>query len=131
MRRWELAQRSVRSLKSMVRLAYASCRLPGPRAAPRRLTQLRLGCPPVAGLSGGWFCGRDRAVATVLWRSPAAPDGQSAREADPNRVILYLDSAAPEKWALIGRALLTREREAGNAARSHRHQSESSRCVRA
>jgi hypothetical protein len=107
----ELAQRicALRSLQSMVRLAYAEppAAAGGPRLAHRRqLTQrCALGCLLlVAGLSGGWALRgmEPRAVATM----PAAISGgyqavSLAREADPNRVILHLDSAAPEKMRAV------------------------------
>ncbi|MDT3705218.1 MAG: hypothetical protein ROZ09_00220 [Thiobacillus sp.] len=112
----DLAQRvcSLRSLQSMVRLAYAEppAAAGTPRAAHRRQLMQRcvLGCLLlVAGLSGGWALRgmEPRAVATM----PAAIfDGgyhvvSLAREADPNRVILHLDSAAPGNMrAVLDRA---------------------------
>jgi intracellular sulfur oxidation DsrE/DsrF family protein len=107
----ELAQRvcAVRSLQSMVRLAYAEppAAAGGPHAAHRRQLMQRcaLGCLLlVAGLSGGWALRgmEPRAVATM----PAAISGgyqavSLAREADPNHVILHLDSAAPEKMRAV------------------------------
>jgi hypothetical protein len=124
----ELAQRvcSLRSLQSMVRLAYAeppvaACRLS--RAAPRRQFAQRcaLGCLILfAGLSGGWALrGLESQLVTA---APAPiPGGYQAvslaREADPNRVILHLDSAAPEKM----RAVLDQaERLLNEAARQDR-----------
>jgi intracellular sulfur oxidation DsrE/DsrF family protein len=107
----ELAQRvcAVRSLQSMVRLAYAEppAAAGGPHAAHRRQLMQRcaLGCLLlVAGLSGGWALRgmEPRAVATM----PATISGgyqavSLAREADPNHVILHLDSAAPEKMRAV------------------------------
>ena len=107
----ELAQRAcaVRSLQSMVRLAYAEPPAAAgiPRAVHRRqlMQHCVLGCLLlVAGLSGGWALRgmEPRAVATM----PAAISGgyqavSLAREADPNRVILHLDSAAPEKMRAV------------------------------
>lgn len=109
----ELAQRvcSLRSLQSMVRLAYveplaAAGRLA--RAAPRRqrLRRSALGCAILfAGLSGGWAL-RGLEAQTVVAAAPAVVSGgyqtvSLAREADPNRVILHLDSAAPDKMEAV------------------------------
>lgn len=108
----ELAQRvcALRSLQSMVRLAYveppaAAGRLA--RAAPRRqlLRRCTFGCAIlIAGMSGGWALrGLD---AQTVAAAPAAGQGgyqtvSLAREADPNRVILHLDSAAPDKMEAV------------------------------
>ena len=108
----ELAQRVcvLRSLQSMVRLAYAeppvaAGRQPG--AAPRRqfMQRCAYGCLVlVAGLSGGWALRglEPQAVATI----PAAVAGgfqtvSLARAVDPNRIILHLDSAAPDKMRTV------------------------------
>jgi hypothetical protein len=108
----ELTQRvcALRSLKSMVRLAYAEPPVAAgraPCAAPRRQLMQRcaFGCLLLfAGLSGGWALRGlgSQAVATV----PVAFSGgfqtvSLAREADPNRVMLHLDSAAPEKMRAV------------------------------
>ena len=103
-----LAQRvcALRSLQSMVRLAYAEPPVSAGGkllAAPRRQLMQRcaLGCLMlVAGLSGGWALrGVDsRAVAGVS--APVVAGYQAVsltRQADPNRVMLHLDSAAPER----------------------------------
>lgn len=107
----ELAQRvcALRSLQSMVRLAYAEppvAKGHQSRAAPRRQLMQRCayGCLVlVAGLSGGWALRglEPQAVATV----PAVAGGfqmvSLARAADPNRVLLHLDSAAPDKMRTV------------------------------
>ncbi|HJX58485.1 MAG TPA: hypothetical protein VJ325_07190 [Thiobacillus sp.] len=108
----DLAQRvcALRSLRSMVRLAYAEPPVAAgreARAMPRRrfMQRCAYGCLIlVAGLSGGWALRglESRAVATV----PVAIQGgfqtvSLAREADPNRVLLHLDSAAPDKMRTV------------------------------
>lgn len=112
----ELSRRvcGIRSLRSMVRLAYAEPPVVSgrqPHAASRRLIVQRcaFGCLVLlAGLGGGWALrGLESNVAAA---APAAfPDGYQtvslARAADPNRVILHLDSAAPERMeAVLDRA---------------------------
>lgn len=108
----ELAQRvcALRSLKSMVRLAYAEPPAAGGRvaaAAPGRrwMQRCAMGCLILlAGLGGGWTLrGLESPVAAV---PPARlPDGYPsvslARAADPNRVMLHLDSAAPGKMRAV------------------------------
>ena len=108
----DLAQRvcALRSLQSMVRLAYAeppvaAGRQPG--AAPRRqfMQRCAYGCLVLlAGLSGGWAL-RGLESQTVAAVPVAPPGGFQAvsltREADPNRVILHLDSAAPDKMLAV------------------------------
>ncbi|MDP2058027.1 MAG: hypothetical protein Q8K35_09755, partial [Thiobacillus sp.] len=105
----ELTQRvcTLRSLQNMVRLAYAEPppvaggRVPS--AAPRRQLMQRcaFGCLIlVAGLSGGWALRsmESQAVAAVPVTLPGGYQTVSlTREADPNRVMLHLDSAAPER----------------------------------
>jgi intracellular sulfur oxidation DsrE/DsrF family protein len=122
----ELAQRvcALRSLQSMVRLAYAEPPVAvarSQRAAPPRnfMQRCALGCLMLfAGLSGGWALRglEPQAVAAV----PAIPlEGYQpvslARTADPNRVMLHLDSAAPDKMrAVLDQAedlLITAERQ--------------------
>jgi intracellular sulfur oxidation DsrE/DsrF family protein len=108
----DLAQRvcALRSLQSMVRLAYAEPPLAAGRqrhTAPRRqfMQRCAYGCLVlVAGLSGGWALRglESQAVATV----PVALAGgfqavSLARAADPNRVLLHLDSAAPDKMRAV------------------------------
>lgn len=108
----ELAQRvcALRSLQSMVRLAYVAppvARGRHSRAAPRRRSMQRFavaGFILVAGLSGGWAL-RGIESQTVA-RMPAADFGgfqavSLAHEADPNRVMLHLDSAAPERMNAV------------------------------
>jgi len=108
----ELAQRvcALRSLQSMVRLAYAEPPLAagrGRHAASRRqfMQRCAYGCLVlVAGLSGGWALRglESQAVATVPVAVPGRFQTVSlAREADPNRVLLHLDSAAPDKMLAV------------------------------
>ena len=109
----ELAQRvcALRSLQSMVRLAYAE---PPPaaaaasRAAPRRRVMQRCayGCLILlAGLSGGWALRGFDAQAVAAAAPAASQDGLQVvsltRQADPNRVMLHLDSAAPDKMKAV------------------------------
>ena len=107
----DLAQRvgTLRSLQSMVKLAYAEppvARGWRARAVPRRefMQRCAFGCLILlAGLSGGWVLHSLESQAVAV--SPATPvsttDGYKmvslAREADPNRVLLHLDSAAPDR----------------------------------
>jgi intracellular sulfur oxidation DsrE/DsrF family protein len=108
----ELAQRvcSLRSLQSMVRLAYAEPPVADngeSRAAPRRqfMQRCAFACLILmAGLSGGWALRGMEAQG--LAELPVANSGgfravSLAREADPNRVMLHLDSAAPDKMLTL------------------------------
>lgn len=109
----ELMQRvcDLRSLRGMVKLAYAE---PPPaaagrqsRRAPRRRLVQRCAFGSLillAGLGGGWALRGVESHALAV--APAAAlDGYRtvslAREADPNRVMLHLDSAAPEKMQAV------------------------------
>jgi len=104
----ELAQRvnTLRSLRSMVRLAYREPPVAGgwvPRAAsrPRFMQRCAFGCLILlTGLSGGWALRGFEPQTEATIRS-AVPSGYQtvslAREADPNRVLLHLDSAAPDR----------------------------------
>lgn len=110
----QLAQRvcALRSLQSMVRLAYAEPPAPAPAgrascAAPRRQFAQRcaVGCLILfAGLSAGWALrGLESQTAAA---APAAVSGgyqtvSLMPAADPNRVLLHLDSAAPEKMQAV------------------------------
>jgi intracellular sulfur oxidation DsrE/DsrF family protein len=95
----------LRSLRSMVRLAYAEppvvARRP-PVARHRQVLQrCALGCLVLlAGLSGGWAL-RGLESQTVAAQAEGVPAGfravSLAREADPNRIILHIDSSAPSK----------------------------------
>jgi len=112
----ELTQRvcTLRSLQSMVRLAYAEP--PGSvgrksLAVPRRQLMQRcaFGCLILfAGISGGWVLRsmESQAVAAVPVTLPGGYQTVSlTREADPNRVMLHLDSAAPGRMeAVLDRA---------------------------
>ncbi|MDZ7595967.1 MAG: hypothetical protein U0932_15075 [Thiobacillus sp.] len=108
----ELAQRvcALRTLQSMVRLAYAEPPVAAglePRPVPRRqfVQRCAYGCLVlVAGLSGGWALRglEPQAVAAV----PVAVQGgfqavSLTQAADPNRVMLHLDSAAPDKMLAV------------------------------
>jgi intracellular sulfur oxidation DsrE/DsrF family protein len=110
----DLAQRvcSLRSLQSMVRLAYAEPPVAGgrvPHAAPRRqfMQRCAFGCLILlAGLSGGWAMRSLESQAVAAAPAPAAfPGGYQtvslARKADPNRVMLHIDSAAPDKMLAV------------------------------
>ena len=107
----ELAQRvcSLRSLQSMVRLAYAKPPLAGERrsgSAPRQWMQrCAFACLIlIAGLSGGWMLRSIESPAVALAPAAAREGYQAvslAREADPNRVMLHLDSAAPVKMLAV------------------------------
>lgn len=108
----EVAQRvcALRSLQGMVRLAYLEPPAAAGRAAwaaPRRqlLRRCAVGCAVLfAGLGGGWAL---RGLEAPTLAAPAAlvSGGYQAvslaREADPNRVILHLDSAAPDRMAAV------------------------------
>ena len=104
----ELKQRVcvLRSLQNMVRLAYAEPPVSAggkPLAASRRQLMQRcaLGCLIlVAGLSSGWALRGVESPAVAGVSAPVIGGFQAvslSREADPNRVILHLDSAAPER----------------------------------
>ena len=107
-----LAQRvcSLRSLQSMVRLAYAEPPVAGERqsrSVPRRQWMQRCAFAClflIAGLSGGWMLRSLESPAVALAPAAARVGYQAvslAREADPNRVMLHLDSAAPAKMLAV------------------------------
>lgn len=106
-----LAQRvcSLRSLKSMVQLGYARLPAAADRAhpAPRRQLMQRcaFGCLVLLAGVGGWVLRGADAGADVATRPAALPEGYAAvslaREADPNRVLLHLDSAAPDRMQAV------------------------------
>lgn len=111
----ELALRvgNLRSLQSMVRLAYVEPPVKAnwmSRTVPGRhiMQRCAFGCLVLlAGLSGGWM------LHAMESRSGArAPAGQEfmpgayqpvslARKPDPNRVMLHIDSASPEKMKVV------------------------------
>jgi len=102
-----LAQRIcvLRSLRSMVRLAYAEPPVVEGRPPVVRRRQwvqrCAFGCLVLlAGLSSGWVL-RGLESQAVAALPAAAPDGYRtvslAREADPNHIILHIDSAAPDR----------------------------------
>lgn len=107
----ELAQRvcALRSLRSMVRLAYAEPPLASrqARSEPRRhfMQRCAYGCLVLlAGLGGGWALRgyEAQAVATVPALVPGGVQVASLRQlADPNRIMLHLDSAAPGKMQAV------------------------------
>jgi len=111
-----LAQRvcALRSLRSMVRLAYAEPPVVEGRrpVVPRRQLMQRcaFGCLVLlAGLSGGWALRGFEMQAVAALPAAAPHNGYQtvslAREADPNRVMLHIDSAAPAKMqAVLDRA---------------------------
>ena len=111
----ELAQRvcSLRSLRSMVQLAYAQPPVAANRArpAPRRqfMQRCAFGCLVVLAGAGGWALRGIESGAVAAAGPAVATEGYQAvslaREADPNRVLLHLDSAAPDKMqAVLDRA---------------------------
>src|SRR3569623_33748 len=109
-----LAQRvcALRSLRSMVKLAYAEPPVIDARPPVHRrqlMQRCAFGCLVLlVGLSSGWAL-RGLAWQADVTQPAAVPDGYRtvslAREADPNRIILHIDSAAPEKMrAALDRA---------------------------
>jgi len=108
----DLAQRvcNLRSLQSMVRLAYIEPPVPGgrkSRSAPGRqlMQRLALACLIlVAGLSGGWALRSNESKLLAALPTAASNGFQMVslmREADPNRVMLHLDSDAPAKLLAV------------------------------
>lgn len=115
----DLAQRvgTLRSLQSMVRLAYAEppeARGWAVRTVPHRqlVQRCAFGCLILlAGLSGGWALHslESEAVAVAPAFTPVSPDfvnggfqtASLAREADPSRVMLHIDSASPDKMQAV------------------------------
>ncbi len=103
----ELAQRvcGLRNLRDMVRLAYAAPPAVA-RTAPRRLGRQRraFGCLVLlAGLGGGWLlhgleAGRVTAQPVLV---PGYQEVSLAAAADPNRILLHLDSSAPDKMQTL------------------------------
>lgn len=100
----------LRSLQSMVRLAYAET--PAGRSGlaqrPRRrlLQRCSFGCLILfAGLSGGWAL-RGLELQAVAAAQPAMTHGtyqtvSISGEVDPNRVMLHLDSGSPLKMRAV------------------------------
>lgn len=95
----------LRSLRSMVRLAYAQPPVVERRPPVVRRRQMMQRCAfgclvLLAGLSSGWVLrGLDMQARTAR---PGTVQGDFrtvslTREADPNRVMLHIDSAAPDK----------------------------------
>lgn len=110
----ELARRvcALRSLQSMVRLAYAEPPTEAGRRQPvargRQLAQRwAVGCLVlVAGLSAGWALRGLDAQAVAAAPAPAAATGgyqavSLMQQADPDRVMLHLDSAAPDRMKAV------------------------------
>jgi intracellular sulfur oxidation DsrE/DsrF family protein len=111
-----LAQRvcELRSLQSMLRVAYAT----PPRSkrtatsAPLRQRLQRYAAASVmlaAGLGGGWALRGMDGAGPVAMRPAAEPGAISlvrlTAEADPGRVMLHIDTAAPDKMrAVLDRA---------------------------
>jgi hypothetical protein len=112
----DLTQRvcTLRSLQNMVRLAYAEPPDSAGRtsaAVPRRQVMQRcaFGCLILlTGLSGGWALRSLESQAVAAEPVPAVSGYQTVsltRAADPNRIMLHLDSAAPERMlAALDRA---------------------------
>jgi intracellular sulfur oxidation DsrE/DsrF family protein len=108
----ELAQRvcSLRSLQSMVRLAYAeppvaTNRLPAVASRQQFKQRCAFGCLILlAGLSGGWALRGLESQAVAV--APAAhsfgyQNVSLTQAADPNRVILHLDNDAPSSMKAV------------------------------
>ncbi len=112
----ELAQRvcALRSLKDMLKLAYAEPPAPQRRDVARaqggRLQRCALGCLVLGtGLVVGWMLrGAEPAVATAQAPFEAMPGLQTvslARVPDPDRMLLHVDTAAPDRMqATLDRA---------------------------
>jgi hypothetical protein len=104
----ELAQRvcALRSLRSMVQLAYAE---PPPaggtriatRPPGRLLQRCAFGCLVALAALGGWAFRGLESPPALATRPASTPPGVQvvslASVADPDRVMLHLDSGAPEK----------------------------------
>lgn len=114
----ELAQRigTLRSLQSMVRVAYAEppkARNWRGTARPRRqfMQRCAFGCLIlIAGLSGGWLLHSlesQSAAASPAFSAAPALSGTGfeavslAREADPDKIMLHIDSAEPRKMRTV------------------------------
>ena len=108
----DLAQRvcNLRSLQSMVRLAYVDPPVAGGRkshSAPRRQIMQRSAIASLIlllGLGGGWALRGFEPEAVALLPASNASGYQMIsleHEADPNRVMLHLDSAAPDKMVAV------------------------------
>lgn len=111
----ELAQRvcGLRTLQSMVRLAYAEPPVAGnrkPGAVPRRqfMQRCALACLVLfVGLSSGWALRgleSQSSQSVVALPAPLTSSYRAVsltREADPNRVLLHLDNAAPDKMQAV------------------------------
>jgi intracellular sulfur oxidation DsrE/DsrF family protein len=108
----DLAQRvcNLRSLQSMVRLAYVDPPVAGGRkshSAPRRQIMQRSAIASLIlllGLGGGWALRGFETEAVALLPASNAGGYQMIsleHEADPNRVMLHLDSAAPDKMVAV------------------------------
>lgn len=103
----ELARRvyALRGLRDMVKLAYAEPPGARPPAVPVRwgfMQRCALGCLVLGvGLLVGWLL-RGLEAGAILAEAPATPamalhPVSLAQTPDPNRVMLHLDSAAPER----------------------------------
>jgi intracellular sulfur oxidation DsrE/DsrF family protein len=108
----DLAQRvcNLRSLQSMVRLAYVDPPVADGRksfSSPRRdfLQRCAFGSLVLMlGLGGGWALRGSEAQTGVMLPTADANDFQMIsleHEPDPNRVMLHLDSAAPDKMVAV------------------------------
>jgi hypothetical protein len=108
----DLTQRvcALRSLQNMVRLAYAEPPVSTGRtslAAPRRQLMQRcaFGCLILlTGLSGGWALHSLELQAVAGEPATAVRGYQTVsltRAADPDRIMLHLDSAAPERMLAV------------------------------
>jgi intracellular sulfur oxidation DsrE/DsrF family protein len=112
----ELAQRvcSLRSLQAMVRLAYAEPPVPAGHASsdkPRRrfIQRCAFGCLVVLAGLGGWVVRGQESSSLAALQPTTLPTGYQAvslaAKADPNRVMLHLDNARPDRMrAVLDRA---------------------------
>lgn len=108
----ELAQRvcSLRSLQAMVRLAYVEPPVPAGNAAPGRprhqfMRRCAFGCLVVLAGLGGWVLRGQESPAVAALQPAILPSGYQAvslvERADPNRVMLHLDNARPDKMRAV------------------------------
>jgi intracellular sulfur oxidation DsrE/DsrF family protein len=108
----ELTQRvcTLRSLQNMVRLAYAEPPGSSGRKSPvvprlQLMQRCAFGCLILlAGMSGGWALRSLDYQAVASAPAPALGGYQTVsltREADPSRIMLHLDSDAPERMLAV------------------------------
>lgn len=107
-----LAQRvcALRSLQAMVRLAYVEPPVPAGRVLPDKprrqfMQRCAFGCLVVLAGLGGWVMrGQESPTVAALLPITLPPGYQAvslAPRADPNRVMLHLDNARPDKMHAV------------------------------